>query len=1146
MGGEPTFTSRLHPEAPEWNGDALGATKWEQGVALAEALRARLAPGGVILHRYGKHYPGESLPRWALDIIGRRDGVPLVKSRASSGAGTVVGRGRAPGVDALAARLGVAKRSCCPRSRTRGTSSVKRRACPSGSTRSAPTCAIPRSAAGSRALLDRGLATEAGFVLPLSSAKGAAMGGGVARSRVDVPARAPLPRPGRQPDRPPPAARFDRGRRPRRRRTKRPTRARPIRAAAISPTASPSAARLGHAEAEKKAAVRAREPQSAPRHGVRTALCVEPRDGRLFVFLPPLTSAGALPRPRARNRRDLGGARSPASSSRAIRRRRRRSSSSIAVTPDPGVLEVNIPPTRTSREHVALMETVFDAALHAGLHAEKYQLDGRQAGSGGGNHLTLGGPTPLASPFVQRPDLLASLITFVQHHPSLSYLFTGLFVGPTSQAPRLDEARHDSLYELEIALARAFERGAEPPLAVALRRALPPPARRRLGQHPPRRDLHRQALRSGDAARPAGPRRAARVRDAAARAHGGGAGGARARARRVVRARAVPRAARALGADAPRPLPPADLAVARLRGRARLPRARGPPAARARRTARSSSSAARSSARSQASDVRLELRNAIEPWHVLGEEMTTDRHLALRRLVDGARRGAGRGARARAARGHRERPRPAAASDGGRGRARGRRALPRLGAAAQPAPAPRHPPSAALRRRSTPGPSARSARAPTTCGTPRGAATTRRRSRASRRAPGARSASPSRAAVAVAGHPRPARPHPDAPYTLDLRRFAIDHPMPEPDDEASPSVKNPQRDGTRHEHRADRRQHRSATLFSSYAPLAGTFDELFAAPGAARANLRPRARRAPRRAPRGARARAGAGRALAAQPGRDVLGLRRPARRGEDLPLLPRAARRRGGRLARASSAGSSSASARSRPSSTTSTASSASSRRSASRPRSCSAPSTTCRSCAACARRAACASTSPGIDLIRDPDGAFRVLEDNLRTPSGVSYVMENRLVTKRVFPTIFDAARVRRVDHYPAQLAETLRSACARRTRRPARRRAHAGAVQLGLLRAQLPRAHDGHRARRRRPTSSSTTTRSSCARRAACGASTSSIAASTTPSSIPEVFRPDSLLGVPGLMRAYAKGNVDARQRARQRRRRRQGGLRVRARR
>jgi uncharacterized protein (DUF2126 family) len=109
------------------------------------------------------------------------------------------------------------------------------------------------------------------------------------------------------------------------------------------------------------------------------------------------------------------------------------------------------------------VETVYDAALHSGLHAEKYLLDGRQAGSGGGNHLTLGGPTPLQSPFVRDPRLLASFITFTQHHPSLSYLFSGLFVGPTSQAPRLDEARNDALYEMEIALARAFSTEPAPP-----------------------------------------------------------------------------------------------------------------------------------------------------------------------------------------------------------------------------------------------------------------------------------------------------------------------------------------------------------------------------------------------------------------------------------------------------------------------------------------------------------------------------------------------------------------------------------------------------------------------------------------------------------------------------------------------------------
>jgi uncharacterized protein (DUF2126 family) len=190
--------------------------------------------------------------------------------------------------------------------------------------------------------------------------------------------------------------------------------------------------------------------------GLRTALVLEPRDGQLWAFVPPvprfddfceLVAALDAARATAGIAIHIEGYSPPPSP--AMRR--------FAVTPDPGVLEVNLPPAANSREIAELHQVVFDAALASGLTAERYMLDGRAAGSGGGNHITVGGPQPAASPWLRRPELLASLVSFAQHHPALSYMFSGLFVGPTSQAPRIDEARHDALYELELALPRLYE-----------------------------------------------------------------------------------------------------------------------------------------------------------------------------------------------------------------------------------------------------------------------------------------------------------------------------------------------------------------------------------------------------------------------------------------------------------------------------------------------------------------------------------------------------------------------------------------------------------------------------------------------------------------------------------------------------------------
>jgi uncharacterized protein (DUF2126 family) len=461
MGGEPTFVSIDDPDGPEWNTTALGEDKRRIAAELFQRLRRHYAPRGLAHFGQGKWYPGEPLPRWSLNCFWRKDGEPIWANPellADESLDYDVSAQTAQRLLALvAARLGITPANILPAYEDAFYYLWRERRLPGNVDPLASNLEDAQERARLARLFEHGLERAVGYVMPVGrNPAGTHWHSGPWFLRDErcylIPGDSPLGyrlpldslpwvKPGDYPfvHVPDPMQVFP-----------------PLAAASDIRRQLPRQSR----PAAAGRAQRAPEPQESADWITRTAMCAEARDGVLYVFMPPTeqledylelvaaveSAAQSLSQPLIIEGYE------PPKDPRLQR---------FSVTPDPGVIEVNVHPSGGWDELVERTTHLYEQARQARLSSEKFMLDGRHTGTGGGNHFVLGGATAPDSPFLRRPDLLRSLVSYWHNHPSLSYLFSGLFIGPTSQAPRTDEARNDSLYELELAFSQLPPTGEE-------------------------------------------------------------------------------------------------------------------------------------------------------------------------------------------------------------------------------------------------------------------------------------------------------------------------------------------------------------------------------------------------------------------------------------------------------------------------------------------------------------------------------------------------------------------------------------------------------------------------------------------------------------------------------------------------------------
>lgn len=467
MGGEPTFISIDDFESPEWNTAADGPLKRQLAYDLSLRLKNRFAHGGLLHFGQGKWYPGEPFPRWQYALYWRNDGVPMWRNDAlvaKEDGQKYTFKDAEIFATELTRYLGLDINNITPAYEDPIYWAMEEGKLPVNID---PLKVNLKDSIERRTLaklLEKGLNNPAGFVLPIKwNEKGkhwsssawqfrrnncflipgnSAIGfrlplkslPEVAKERREYPVeRSPF-------EDLPPLKDY-----------------RPLVETRYGSVAPPYEAPLNilpvDEDDEEKKGKKIKEAEDALLFDVpivKTALCVEERDGIIYIYLPPtdylehyldLMASIEATAEKLQMPVRIEGYAAP-SDSRVQK---------LIVTPDPGVIEVNIHPARTWQELVDNISALYEEAFFSRLGTDKFMVDGRHTGTGGGNHVTIGGAKPADSPILRRPDLLRSLLTYWQHHPALSYLFAGPFIGPTSQAPRIDEGRDERLYEVEIA-----------------------------------------------------------------------------------------------------------------------------------------------------------------------------------------------------------------------------------------------------------------------------------------------------------------------------------------------------------------------------------------------------------------------------------------------------------------------------------------------------------------------------------------------------------------------------------------------------------------------------------------------------------------------------------------------------------------------